>query len=172
MIFYASSDRQRRLNTRRLPMLPLLLTILVLRTSAGSGQNFFPPGVFHPDNLKVDSFVAKWYGEQLTALEEPSLFEARQDSTVQSYRFLWLRTFNHPIAIRVVIQPDGTGTLITKMANGAGGYKPGNVILNSTESLPREKGEGVLDKIRRVEYWTLSGHDANTNGRDGASMGH
>ena len=150
------------------PMNAPLLAILLFSTMAAAGQAFFPAGAFYPDNLKLDSFKAKWYSEQLTALQEPSLFEAKQDSTVQSYRFLWLRSFHHPVAIRVLIYADGSGLVVTKMADGSGGNKPGKLILNKTEPLSPDAVKIFTQKIHQLNYWTLPMRDTNPSGTDGA----
>lgn len=165
-----SSGRQQGENRWRLRPrgVLLLLTLSCFATMRAADEKFFPTGAFYQDNPKLDSFVAKWYSEQLTALEEPSLFEAKRDLTVQSYRFLWLRTFHHPVAVRVLIHPDGSGTVVTKIADGAGGFKPGRLIVNKTESLPPDRVKNLAEKIQRLGYWTLPVRDAKGPGEDGA----
>jgi hypothetical protein len=145
-----------------------LLLVLFPGRIPAVGQNFFPKGTFHPDNVKLDAFVAEWYSKQLTALEEPSLFAAKQDSSVQSYRFLWLRTFHHPVSVRVTLQPDESGSVVTKVADGAGGYQPGKLIVNKTEKLPAEKMRVFLEKVDTLKYWTLPERDPERQGMDGA----
>jgi hypothetical protein len=147
----------------------LLPAIFLFGTMAAAGQNFFPAGVFFPDNLKLDSFKARWYSEQLTVLDEPSLlFEAKQDSTAQSYRFLWLRSFHRPIAVRVLIHSDGSGMLITKMLDGSRAHKSGKLVINKTESLSPDRVKNLREEIDRLGFWTLQVRDPNTAGRDGA----
>lgn len=47
-----------------------------------------------------DEFRREWYSAYLRAMEEPSL--SRGDVAVDAaYRFLWLRTFHNPIAVRI-----------------------------------------------------------------------
>ena len=156
------------LNRRLQPVNVPLLAILLFSTMAATGQAFFPAGAFYADNLKLDAAKAKWYSEQLTALQEPSLFEAKQDSTVQSYRFLWLRSFHHPVAIRVLIYADGSGVVVTKMADGSGGNKPGKLILNKTEPLSPDAAKIFTQRIHQLNYWTLPMRDTNPSGTDGA----
>lgn len=144
----------------------LLLLALVIATSAHA-QQFFPTGVFYPDNLKLDSAVSRWYSEHLSALREPSLFQEK-DSNVQIYRFLWLRTFHHPVAVRVIILSDGSATVMTKMADGTGGYKPGKLILDKTEALVPEKAQILSEKVRRLLYAPVPLRVQENNGRDGA----
>jgi hypothetical protein len=159
---------ENRVNRWSKPIPSLLLAIFFFGTMAATGQNFFPAGAFDPNNVKLDSFKSRWYSEQLTALKEPSLFDARQNGTVQSYRFLWLRTFHHPVTIRILIHADGSGTVITKMSDGAGGYKPGKLIVDKTESLSPDRVKKLGEKIQRLGYWKLPLRDTNREGLDGS----
>jgi len=160
--------KQRVSKPRTKPVTWLFLAVFFFGTMAANGQIFFPTGAFAPNNLKLDSFKSRWYSEQLTALKEPSLFESKQDGTVQSYRFLWLRTFHHPVAIRVLIHADGSGTLVMKMADGAGGYKPGSLIVDKTESLSADRVKKFSEEVQRLGYWTLPERDTNGEGVDGS----
>jgi hypothetical protein len=67
---------------------------------------YFPQGVLE-DNAQVDSFLSGWYSKHLKALEEPFLFLESERSSAESYRFVWLRTFHHPVILRVGIRGDG-----------------------------------------------------------------
>jgi hypothetical protein len=89
----------------------------------------------------------------LRALDEPSLLEEAKKPTLQSYRFTWLRTFHHPVAVRLDIMSDGTGKLTVKIANGAGGYKPGKLIENTSLSLTPEQTVKFLEQIKKTEFW-------------------
>ena len=161
-------SREHCVNRRATPITSLLLSVFFFGSMAASGQQFFPTGTFSSNNEKLDSFKSRWYSEQLTALKEPSLFESKLDGTVQSYRFLWLRSFHPPVAIRVLIHADGSGTLVTKMADGAGGYKPGNLIVDKTEPLSADRVKKISENIRRLGYWTLPERDTNREGFDGS----
>lgn len=50
--------------------------------------------------FEIDPFneVATWYSSQLCALNEPLIFDQKSGTI---YRFTWLRTFHHPVAIRI-----------------------------------------------------------------------
>jgi hypothetical protein len=58
-----------------------------------------------------------------------------------------------------LINPDGSGTLVTKMADGAGGYKPGRLIVNKTQLIPQDRMRALSAKIERLGYWTLTEHE-------------
>jgi len=115
----------------------------------------------------VSDFEAKWYSGQLSAAQEPSLYEAAQgnrQSIGSTVRFTWLRTFHSPVMVRVEGLGSTSPRLIAKQLSGAGGYAPGLVnkriernlspaeanalkaVLSSTrvfESVPAECGLGT-----------------------------
>ena len=145
----------------------LVLTVLgLLGTTSPAQVKYFPNGVFSADR-RADEFTLKWYGGQLAALQEPSLWELSKTQQTQSYRFLWLRTFHHPIAIRVDVNSDGTSQLTTKMTSGAGGYAPGKLIKNVTVTLGKEQTDWFLGKIEQYKFWQLPSVQ-ETTGNDGA----
>lgn len=117
---------------------------------------YFPP-----------DFPPAFYEKHLIALKEPSLLESSKVQKTQSYRFLWLRTFHHPIAIRADLNPDGTSSLTTKVASGTGGYSPGRLVQNSTVSLTREQTDWFLGQIEADDFWKLPSVQQD-RGPDGA----
>lgn len=139
------------------------LATAILATLVISQDSYFPSGALS-DYDRVDSFKARWYSDQLRALEEPSLL---QEANKQSYRFVWLRTFHHPVAVRLDIMSDGTGKLTVKIANGAGGYKPGKLIENTTAVLTQKQTDKFLEQVRDVGFWELPSFE-KTSGCDGA----
>jgi hypothetical protein len=128
---------------------------------------YFPAGSFEKDK-RADQFVMHWFSQQLYALQEPSLFVERKDKSVESYRFTWLRTFHHPVAIRIDIHPDGSASLSTKTASGAGGYDPGHVIQSDSRILTKEETQKFLEFTEKVEFWSLPAYDDSRDGADGS----
>jgi hypothetical protein len=130
---------------------------------------YFPAGVLS-NNKRGDQFKSEWYSKQLQALEEPSLWELSKGPTPvkESYRFLWLRTFHQPVAIRVDMVENGTARLTVKMANGAGGYAPGKLIQNETLTLTKERTDRFLTLIEKNAFWKLPTLEESKMGCDGA----
>jgi hypothetical protein len=129
---------------------------MLLASVTKAQVKYFPPD-FH-DN---------WYAPHLSALSEPSLWESSKTRKTQSYRFLWLRTFHHPISIRIDVNSDGTALLTTKMTSGAGGYKPGKLIQNETRTFTSEQTNWFLGKIEAHSFWKLPSTQED-RGVDGA----
>src|SRR5215204_1130025 len=74
------------------------------------------------ENAWSNQFRRDWYSNHLRAMEEVALTSLLDED--ESYRFLWLRSFHHPITIHVW----RTGVdqfIVVKEVSGAGGYKPG-----------------------------------------------
>ena len=128
-------------------------------------RNYFPPGAFDENQFKV-----QWYSKFLKAMDEPSLWDGSQIQKVQTYRFLWLRSFHHPVSVGVVINPDGTGLLITKISDGHGGYEPGRLITNQTQKLGHDQTKWVLDRVEKLNFWAIPTDPPNSKvvGMDGA----
>jgi hypothetical protein len=132
-----------------------LIAVVVLVTIPSTAQTaYFPTHAFDTD-ARLNKFVNNWYSGQLRALHEPSLLTQSKIPSTQSYRFLWLRTFHHPIAVHLEVKADGTGILTTKIASGAGGYAPGHLMTNTSKPLTKQQTESFLHKIDADKFWEL-----------------
>jgi hypothetical protein len=121
-----------------------LVIVMLLASGTWAQVKYFPP-----------DFPANRYAQHLSALNESSLWESSQTPKTQSYRFLWLQTFHHPIVVRIDANANGTSLLTAKMTSGAGGYKPGKLILNEMRTLTPEQTNRFLGKIEVHNFWKL-----------------
>lgn len=115
----------------------------------------------------LEPFKSVRYSDQLIALEEPSLWERSKTQKEESYRFLWLRTFHEPMAIRVDMNADGTARLTVKVASGAGGY-PGELTQNRTFTINVDETNLFLNEVRSHNFWSLPSVEQTPGGPDGA----
>ena len=76
-------------------------------------EPFFPPQQFSKDE-DYNHFIVEWYTKHLTSMAEPILWTLAADSSSHLYRFLWLRTFDPPISVRLEVYPDNTGQITGK----------------------------------------------------------
>lgn len=69
-------------------------------------QGYFPLEIFTDTSIYIgyDTLHIEWYSKHLRAMKEHLLFNKKQDKL--TFRFLWLRTFHNPIAIRIEKQSD------------------------------------------------------------------
>jgi hypothetical protein len=139
----------------------------LLAFTATAQVKYFPTKSADGDP-QLDPFLIRWYSSDLKALEEPSLLELAKSPGSISYRFLWLRTFHNPVAIRLDVMSDGTSILTTKVTNGAGGYSPGKLIVNSTRKLSLEQLRGFLKSVEKTRFWIMPTLDEERNGCDGS----
>jgi hypothetical protein len=103
-------------------------------------------------------------------MQEPSLWDLSKKNSVETYRFLWLRTFHHPVAARLKVAPDGSGELIVKVLNGKGGYEPGRLIRNSTMRVDKDGVIRFLKLLDEAGFWAMPPEETmgNSVGVDGA----
>jgi hypothetical protein len=156
---------------RIFPVWILALTLLPLALLAAEAPpRYFPTNAFDSEN-RGDEFMAQWYSNELMVLKEPSLLEFAKDADAESYRFLWLRTFHHPVAIRLDVKRDGTGILTTKIGSGSAGFPHtgGKVIENTSRALSREQVQSFLTRLDRSEFWSVPSHiKGDQTGTDGS----
>jgi hypothetical protein len=84
----------------------------------------------------------------LTAMREPNLLQQHLASSQQVFRLIWIRTFHHPVAVRMVIGPGETGTVYVKELSGQGGYTVGRLIKEKAPKTRFCRGSSVLDASR------------------------
>jgi hypothetical protein len=141
----------------------------VIRSDDPPDENpqYFPTGVFSefPD---LSDFTARWYAKHLRAMAEPSLFKAAKDKKLVAYRFLWLRTFHHPISIRLNIRPTDTAYLTTIVTSGGGGYAPGIISSNDVIEISPEQLNQFSSQLDQAQFWSMQASEKTRNGFDGA----
>lgn len=135
-----------------------------LETSLMDKESFFPPKVLAQDQ-GGNQFRNEWYSKHLSAMNEEPLYSP-EDEWVESYRFLWLRTFHHPVAVR--IWKCGSVRFISvKELDGAGGYEPGKLKFERQRELTPDEWSEFKRHLDDSCYWQLPTEDDNL-GTDGA----
>jgi hypothetical protein len=133
-----------------------------------ANPQYFPTGAFDIDLDPSFRFpTERWYAKHLRAMSEPSLFASSSDETLQVYRFLWLRTFDRPVAIRLTVGADGTGTVVAKMLNGHGGYAPGTIVVDRSVEANKEQVQKFFKLLADANFWSTE-TERYSGGRDGA----
>lgn len=148
----ASADISTAANTSRLP---------------ADSSRYFPLGVFQDDESypDEDSFLNTWYSSQLFAMKEPVIYDDATGNEI--YRFTWLRTFHHPVAIRIEQHKD-TYLLFWKVCSGAGGYKPGKLVADKKKTIDKTTWTEFKNRLAEAGFWNLSTHENGLTGTDGA----
>jgi hypothetical protein len=133
----------------------VILFFLLVSLKFAEGLNaqqvkYFP--VDSAEKLGFTSFVVQWYSRQLFAMKEPVLFNDKTNREV--YRFTWLRTFHHPISIRIEKRGDSY-LLFWKLCNGAGGYAPGKLVVDSQKALSKAVWRTFIAKVELTKFWSM-----------------
>lgn len=144
----------------------ILSWAFIVVASIAQGQYF--PKMALDSHPQADKLKQAWYSDELRALQEPSLLPLTKIPSQECYRFLWLRTFNHPISIRLVPKTNGTSVLIVKVASGSAGFHPGVLSENSTVILTREQTQGFLTLLDKVDFWHIVSPVDDQTGTDGS----
>lgn len=126
---------------------------------------YFPPGALAPDPERQRGREA-WYSRMLRAMNEPSLSCGPTEAT-EEYRFLWLRTFHRPIAVRVWNGAGGPH-LIAIQTTGRGGYEPGGVEKQVRKALSQEDWHTVVASVKSARLWSTPTEIEQRAGLDGA----
>jgi hypothetical protein len=101
----------------------------------------------------------------LFTMKEPVLSSYKGNKEI--YRFTWLRTFHHPVAVRLEKQ-NNTIRLFSKVCNGAGGYEPGQLIFDTTLIVTDNQYKSLTQKIENINFWNLKTEQRDDAGNDGS----
>jgi hypothetical protein len=116
-----------------------------------SDSYHFPVGTFREKYSGADKFARDWYSKHLMAMKEPSLSCGEVDYS-EAYRFLWLRNFHQPIAVRISRTGDAY-TLRIVQTSGAGGYRPGDVLRAETRTLTATQWQKLKVELKKANFW-------------------
>ena len=138
-----------------------LASLIVVVASQSFG--YFPAGVLDPKNASSDSFKRGWYSNMLRAMNEPALVP---NEGKRAFRFTWLRSFHHPVTVRV--DQEGDHYLLNAVEmDGQGGYGPGKVYRRHSKSLSADESRQLDELIRKPGFWSLPS-EIDELGFDGA----
>ena len=170
--FLASSFVTHRSSTQELtftitnPVVPTCFpgVSLPLKEISNEDGSYFPVNTF---GQREDSKYsrASWYSKHLKAMGETSYLNAK-GSLFEDYRFLWLRSFHHPISVRIW-RVDDQSFITLKELNGAGGYEPGSLIVNRTRQLNLNDYQTFNQLLEKACFWNLPTTET-AMGNDGA----
>jgi hypothetical protein len=125
---------------------------------------YFPAGSLTEaaDASDLDAFRRGWYSRALHAMGEPSL--SCGTSGPESYRFLWLRTWGRPVAVR--FRADAAALDVVEL-DGAGGYDPGKVLRKASEHLGPADSAALRSALEAAAIWSMP-PESTRMGLDGA----
>jgi hypothetical protein len=133
--------------------------------------SYFPTGVFLPDESREKALV-EWYSRSLQEMAEPS-FKSIVSANVESYRFLWLRSFNPGVVVRVwkcsreycmtAKQLDSIDKFV-----GRKFVPTAKLAINNSRSLSVDEWNSFLAVLDRSQFWSTPTVDGKEMADDGA----
>jgi hypothetical protein len=139
--------------------------------SNNQSTSYFPVGTFLPDEVREKGLV-NWYSRSLQEMVEPS-FQSIIAANVESYRFLWLRSFHPGVAVRVWKCSRGY-CITSKQLDGVDKYIDGKFVpsakmaINNSRSLTVDEWNGCLAILDRSHFWSSPTVDGRPMANDGA----
>ena len=120
----------------------------------------------------MDGFFSEYVVHELQFLGESSLLAQARNTSTETYRFVWLRSFDPPISVRLDVSPDGSGILTTKIGQGEAGFvaTQHGTVQSFRLALTRQQVESFRAVVAKAHFWTTppyAFHDQQ--GTDGSS---
>lgn len=112
---------------------------------------------FFPKEAQLTNFDKQWYRSSLVAMGEKSFLTLSKKDTV--YRFLWLRSFHHPIcvSIKILNHADGGAVLHAVELDGGDTYgvPKGKQLRNYSHRYYPKLTKELIAKIESSQFWTI-----------------
>jgi len=161
----------------------ILAFVAVFSQSPPATVDYFPVGVFsvplsskgvdpyrYEKNPELDEMIRDGISRVLRDMDEPSLWEASQKQKSEIYRFIWLRSFSQPIAVRLTIDVDGSGDLVVKALSRSHGDDAASLVMDQRSHLPPIEVRSFIEKLTKADFWDLpTDRLEDMYGRDGAT---
>jgi hypothetical protein len=143
----------------------MLVTVLIAVSWQCFAQtNYFPAGSLD-DRADMHTFISRWYSKHLSAMQEPALPGMTNSAGAECYRFLYLPTWGHPVAVRVTTSGE-VFTVHATALSGQGGYDPGTITNQSHTVMGKKDSDALRKMIAKVELFKMRKTD-DTRGCDG-----
>lgn len=121
-----------------------------IRRVEGSKNGYLPENT----GLELDEDIFEiWHTPRFAAMKEKSLLDI-SNKDLEVYRFLWLRSFDDPIFVRVV--RSGTEIhLVTKELKIEYGRKPQKAVRSFERNLSESEWDELLQKLQKARFWEM-----------------
>lgn len=132
---------------------------------AGSDAFYYPERAFDAERGDMDESFRRSFTAHLAATNEPSL-SCGSAGERETYRLLFLPTFNHPVAIRITDTASGILLEATELSGGAG-YDPGMRVERKQIQLSEGDWKELKAAITALMFWNATTSSEALIGIDG-----
>ena len=128
---------------------------------AESAEQYFPSGTWWSPGSKwsqekSDAVYQDWFGSQLAAMQEAPLWTAtKADASGDVIRLLFSPTFLRPSVLRLTKAGTGDYLYDFRQSDGAGGYDPGQLVVQDQGRLTRDQADQFEGLLAEVQPLTL-----------------
>jgi hypothetical protein len=154
------------MRTKRLTV-TIILVISTLVPCQSDGQNVEwsgrPPSRddvarFFQGKISADDALARYNIPFLQLMGEKPLVETTGPQAAQVYRlFVQTRPHGIPVVVRLTVRPDGTGEVVSKMAQSP--RFAGVLAVNRIAKLSREDVDEFLKHLGDSGFWSMAVHE-------------
>ena len=93
--------------------------------------------------------LSSYLGEMFEHLSEPIYWDSdRIPIDIEAYRFVWLRTFDPPIVVNLIVSQKGKAQIQCKVFNGQSGFKIGELQAHTERNITYEEASPLLAELR------------------------
>lgn len=131
---------------------------------------YFPAGTFNPYEGEMN-WIAKFYSGSLAAMREPSLSRIR-DESLETYRFLWLRSFHPPVCVRLIRVNNLRFMSVKQLSDGGRGVDgeaifPKTLTVDEIRPVSGAQWEHFQALLTESDFWSMP-TEVSPKGLDGA----
>ncbi|UOK41622.1 MULTISPECIES: hypothetical protein [Flavobacterium] len=98
--------------------------------------------------------TGSWLTDQLINLDEPKLYSMNSNINAIIYRFTWLRSFDHPISVRIE-KIDEKYNLYWAIGKGSGGYEPKGLKSKGKRKITSNEWQTFESLLNKTNYKNL-----------------
>jgi hypothetical protein len=123
-------------------------------SSAGSSPPALEIGGEPPSELSADAL--SWAYLVLQRMGEAGLCQGSEPPTgTETFRFVWVRTFDEPLMVRIEGPVEGSAVLTAAVLDGQGGYEFGLPGRRVTRELKPRRWRGFREAVAAASFWSL-----------------
>jgi hypothetical protein len=116
--------------------------------------------------LSTDSFVSRWYSEELYSLKEPILYSYSGEG--QAIRLVWLRSFENPVVVRLNNFNDTVYATIKELSTKYSRKGASQFVRDTIIPVDISKWKESLSILETNAFWNAPEKDSlNLNAKDG-----
>ena len=93
------------------------------------------------------------YSKILAKMDEPSLFERKDEKEVSAYRFLWLRSEHEPVCIRMEKRGDDIKGRLVRLSGS--GHNFGGSVDQREFTVAAEEWSKLQEKLSATQFWGM-----------------